>query len=658
MLVFFAASLGYQDPYPYMYCQNRTCGIEYESSQLKKIVDHVYGIMKPHISMDFREAGIVTAPRNQGDCNSSWAIATCDAAEVLILRKNDELGDDTFWRQFTNETLDLSEQFVMANDFGYGHFCEYGNPIRAATWISDEARTGDRSKTQPPANTFELEKNFPYNYTKFESDWKNQKQWKPVISEKHYMYPYERFSLTALYNGNNLTWKIPAIKLYNSNTEAYGEETANLLRKVLSLGLPITTKMRTTYNNTVDTVYRANGGGEPIHRDCPVPTPYEPIFVHDHWVTIVGYGKKQGRDCWLVKDTLGTAWGDRGFFFVEVGKNSYCIETSAYTYIPRGFASTYTRAGRGHERFRLNTWDFDPDPECIEDPYPFYVTLGYCLSSCPESAPFADPLVSGVGMRCHERCEGSYPLYVVDWNQAQVHNCTNVCPSPGLSYDDGTGAFRCVSECPDSLPYVSWIRVGDVEEPRPVCQANCTEKDAQFAEFRKVADDSETKEYVCASSCSSGLFTFYEVGVQQYVCEERCPEARSFSLAWEEGDTKSQSQCVPTCPETERYHTAANACTESCPDYASKDHECVSEACEAWVVVRETRQCVEGCPTNTVLEGGECKVSFRKRNTIVTAVIIAAAVLVALFVICTCAMMIRDHRKGLRKEDVRATLIL
>lgn len=123
-------------------------------------------------------------------------------------------------------------------------------------------------------------------------------------------------------------------------------------------------------------------------------------------MTIVGYGKKKGRDCWLVKNTLGSSWGDKGFFFVQVGKNSYCIETAAYTYLPRGFSAANMRAGRGHDRFRLNTWDFDPDPECIEDPYPFYVTLGYCLSSCPESAPFADPLVDGVGMQCRARCEG------------------------------------------------------------------------------------------------------------------------------------------------------------------------------------------------------------------------------------------------------------
>ena len=230
------------------------------------------------------------------------------------------------------------------------------------------------------------------------------------------MYPYERFDLTGEYQGQSYTWKIPAIRLYDSDNTAFGASTVELMRKVLTLGFPITTKMRTTYNNTVDQIYQANGGGSPIHRECPKLTTQERSFVHDHWVTIVGYGKKQGRDSWLVKDTRGTAWGDKGFFFVEVGKNSYCIETSAYTYLPRGFSTENTRAGRGHKRFRLQTWDFDPDPECIEDPYPFYVKIGYCLSVCPDDAKFANKLVVGQGMQCLAHCEGSYPLYVIDWS--------------------------------------------------------------------------------------------------------------------------------------------------------------------------------------------------------------------------------------------------
>ena len=43
MLVFFAAVVeGYEDPYPYMYCQNRTCSVPYEGSKLQTIVNAVY----------------------------------------------------------------------------------------------------------------------------------------------------------------------------------------------------------------------------------------------------------------------------------------------------------------------------------------------------------------------------------------------------------------------------------------------------------------------------------------------------------------------------------------------------------------------------------------------------------------------------------------
>ena len=65
--------------------------------------------------------------------------------------------------------------------------------------------------------------------------------------------------------------------------------------------------------------------------------------------------------------------------------------------------------------------------------------------------------------------------------------------------------------------------MGDVTEARPVCQANCTEADAEFAQFQRVGSSSRD-EYVCVSACDSKLFTFYEVGVQKYVCEMECPE--------------------------------------------------------------------------------------------------------------------------------------
>lgn len=71
-----------------------------------------------------------------------------------------------------------------------------------------------------------------------------------------------------------------------------------------------------------------------------------------------------------------------------------------------------------------------------------------------------------------------------------------------------------------------------------MCQANCTEADAEFAEFKQISQINTAKEYVCVSACSSGLFTFYEVGVQRYICEEKCPDERPFALAWENETAK------------------------------------------------------------------------------------------------------------------------
>jgi len=67
---------------------------------------------------------------------------------------------------------------------------------------------------------------------------------------------------------------------------------------------PVTTGMIVYpdfYNFDTNKVYSWNGFGEP---------------VGGHAVEIVGWDIKNGVDCWIIKNSWGTSWGDKGYFYL------------------------------------------------------------------------------------------------------------------------------------------------------------------------------------------------------------------------------------------------------------------------------------------------------------------------------------------------------
>ena len=71
------------------------------------------------------------------------------------------------------------------------------------------------------------------------------------------------------------------------------------------------------------------------------------MFYDDHAVVFAGYGFKNGKQVWIIKNSWGSGWGDNGFFFVEIGRDGFCLEHFAVAIVPKYYKDTDVGVSRG-----------------------------------------------------------------------------------------------------------------------------------------------------------------------------------------------------------------------------------------------------------------------------------------------------------------------
>ncbi|CAL6077543.1 Cathepsin_L [Hexamita inflata] len=334
-----------------------------------------------HPSVDLREMQLITPAKNQGQCGSCYMFQTMAVLENAVLRDKQNL--NAFWQQKANlTTFSLSEQFQLSNAICDScAYCNGGNFV-IQTYIMVPGNKQQATPLRAPIKTIELTENFPYAYAANQAAWTAGTAVAPKIAAENYLLPVKMFNNSGRYAAwcNQNTKITPVVQIFDDDASSFNATTIKTIKSYLSRGIAIAISMLVGSGTTASSFYYYKGGAI-LNAPCPK-------WNMDHAVTIVGYGTKNGKQVWVIKNSWGTGWGDNGFFFIEIGSNSYCTEQYAYTVIPKNFNMTETTA---YPRGTLSTVVAKPTLISKNTNYfktIFCINFNYILTQCLVASPF------------------------------------------------------------------------------------------------------------------------------------------------------------------------------------------------------------------------------------------------------------------------------
>ncbi|CAL6019537.1 Cathepsin_L [Hexamita inflata] len=496
------------------------------------------------ISMDLREAGLVTPVKDQGGCGSCYMFQTTAVLENAVLRDRQNLND--FWKNQTKNstTFALSEQFLLSNAFGGAGYCSGGNFV-IVTYIMVPGNSVQKDKGYAPLSTVELLSNFPYDYAAKQANFTAGIPLEPKLAPENQFLPVQFLKN----NGNYAAWcnsnaKVtPTILIADEKTRIFNAAEVKRIKSYLARGLAIAVTMDTSKSQT----FPYTKSSKILYAPCLE-------FGLDHAVTLVGYGRKEGKEVWVIKNSWGQGWGQKGHFFIEIGSNSYCLEHNAYTVIPKNFDLTETTAYPRGNQVRGLSHTLDCDVYFVKNSTK---TDYYCYDACPENYPYNE--ATG---QCVVRCASGFYQ-----NFGTMKQCLPVCQGLSVVNSSNADSYQCVS-CTADSPYFDGT--------------------------------------ACASRCASGSYNTIPNNVQPFVC---VPSCTFYVLNATNADSKT---CLTSCPANIPFSDSglcSAKCTSGAYSNATGPLVC-QDSCLEFFFVNTTndnsKQCLSVCPATQMTNGKEC----------------------------------------------------
>ncbi|CAL6086388.1 Cathepsin_L [Hexamita inflata] len=496
------------------------------------------------ISMDLREAGLVTPVKSQGGCGSCYMFQTTAVLENAVLRDRQNLND--FWKIQTNNVTKfaLSEQFLLSNAFGGAGYCSGGNFVMV-TYIMVPGNSAQKGKGYAPLSTVELLSNFPYDYAAKQANFTAGIPLEPKLAPENQFLPVQFLKNNGSYAAwcNSNAKVTPTILIADEKTRIFNAAEVKRIKSYLARGLAIAVTMDTTASQT----FPYTKSSKILYVPCLE-------FGLDHAVTLVGYGRKEGKEVWVIKNSWGQGWGQKGHFFIEIGSNSYCLEHNAYTVIPKNFDLTETTAYPRGNQVRGLSHTLDCDVFFVKNATK---TDYYCYDACPENYPYNE--ATG---QCVVRCASGFYQ-----NFGTMKQCLPACQGLSVVNSSNADSYQCVG-CTADSPYFDGT--------------------------------------ACASRCASGSYNTIQNNVQPFVC---VPSCTFYVLNATNADSKT---CLSSCPANIPFSDSglcSARCTSGAYSNATGPLIC-QDSCLEFFFVNTTNDnsklCLSVCPATQMTNGKEC----------------------------------------------------